>query len=134
MDESTQFNGERHDEKKKKDKARSFILKITGLLKSLATTASNAVSAACHAAPVIIVVFIDIVGACIKVSEQFDSIEGLYIVLHSFVERLQLLEGRLPPETVYQKQVTRTFSAILKFAVRYIRISQLLVKDGISAG
>ncbi|QKX53786.1 uncharacterized protein TRUGW13939_00866 [Talaromyces rugulosus] len=114
IEESTQFKKARHDNKKL-DKARSLIFRMANPLKLLATTASNSADAACPAAPVILVVFTEIIGACVKVSEQFDSIEGLYLVIHSFVDRLQLLEGSLPAKPVYQKQVTMTFSAILKF-------------------
>ncbi|KAK0641417.1 hypothetical protein B0T16DRAFT_496127 [Cercophora newfieldiana] len=44
------------------------------------------------------VAFIHIVGACVTLKEDLDSIEKLFEVVFSFVDRLCLLEAKLPPE------------------------------------
>ncbi|KAK2762609.1 hypothetical protein FQN54_000782 [Arachnomyces sp. PD_36] len=117
IQQCSDFTSARHN-KGKMDKARSVLSRLASPLSALLPVAGNIAGAACPAAPVIMVTFTHLIGACARVAEDLDLIESLFEVIHSFVDRLRLLEGKLPPEELYLKQVTNTYCAILKFCTK----------------
>ncbi|KAK5652941.1 hypothetical protein OQA88_9420 [Cercophora sp. LCS_1] len=117
IEECSSFKDARHD-KGMMDKSRTILFKISGPLSSIATCAGNAAGTAFPAAPVIMVAFAHIIGACARLSEDMDSIEKLYGVVNHFTDRLRLLGNKLPPEPEYLKRITETFCAILRFCTK----------------
>ncbi|KXJ86264.1 hypothetical protein Micbo1qcDRAFT_153102 [Microdochium bolleyi] len=106
------FSSFRHN-KGKVDKLRSTFAKNADIVQSIASHVANAASAAFPPAAALLTAFTYVMAAAKGVSDDYDMIESFFDIMNGFLERLSLLEARLPPESVYQTMLIRCFSAIL---------------------
>lgn len=113
----TVFQGVRNSSSKM-GKVRHFLVEYAVGVGKIARFVGDAAGAAYPPAPVLMAAFAHLVGACAAVSEDLDSIEKLYDIMSTFLERVALLEGKLPPERLYRKMIMEVFCALLAFCTR----------------
>jgi len=107
------FSKFRHD-KGLTDKLRSLVGRNTKIIQSVATHVANAASSAFPPSAAILTAFNYCLNASKAVSEDYDMIVSFFDVMNSFLERINLLEQRLPPDRSYQIFVMNVFNALLE--------------------
>jgi hypothetical protein len=50
------------------------------------------------------------------VSDDYDMIESFFKVMQVFLERLSLLEDKIPPQEAFQRPLVKVFSSLLKIS------------------
>ncbi|KAK0610047.1 hypothetical protein B0T17DRAFT_545786 [Bombardia bombarda] len=98
----------------KLDKIRTFIRDNGGIIQSIAENVATSASAAFPPSTAILTAFTCVLTAAKKVSEDFDVIESFFELMHTFMRRMSLLEGKLPTESQYQEALINVFAAILR--------------------
>jgi hypothetical protein len=77
---------------------------------------ANAATPALPPASAILTAFTYVMGAAKGVSDDYDMVESFFDIMNGFLERLSLLERKLPPEKPYQVSLIRVFSSILNLS------------------
>jgi hypothetical protein len=106
------FNTFRHDGGKV-DKLRSLASRNVDIIQGIAKHIGDAASSSFPPSTVIITAFTFVLNASKMVTEDYDMIMSFYDLMNSFLERISLLESKLPPETVYRVLLTKVFVALL---------------------
>ncbi|KAH8673354.1 hypothetical protein BX600DRAFT_508630 [Xylariales sp. PMI_506] len=109
------FTSWRHD-KTKVDKIRSVFAKNADIIQSIAGQVASAASASFPPAATILTAFTYVMSAAKGVSDDYNMVESFFDIMNGFLERLSLLESRLPPEKVYQTMLVRVFASILNLS------------------
>ncbi|KAF4304116.1 glyoxalase bleomycin resistance protein dioxygenase protein [Botryosphaeria dothidea] len=95
------------------DKLRHLVSKNSELILSAAKQISAAASASFPPAGTILTAFTWVMKASKDVSADYDVILTFFDIQHSFLERISLLESRLPAIETYQNILMRVFTSIL---------------------
>jgi len=90
------FGQFRHN-KGKLDKLRSVVSRNSELIQSLASNVANAASTAFPPSSAILTAFNLVMNASKAVSEDYEMIVSFFDIMHSFLERISMLEKKLPP-------------------------------------
>ncbi|KLU84503.1 hypothetical protein MAPG_03544 [Magnaporthiopsis poae ATCC 64411] len=106
------FSGFRHN-KGKVDKLRTVIARNADVVQSVATLVADAASAAFSPSAIILTAFTNVLNASKHVSDDYNAILGFFDLMNSFLERLSLLEGKLPRLPAFRKFVVQVFSSML---------------------
>ncbi|KAI0129137.1 hypothetical protein BJ170DRAFT_682921 [Xylariales sp. AK1849] len=106
------FTSWRHNQGKV-DKIRKTFARNAEIIQGIAVHIATAASAAFPPASAILTAFTYVMNAAKGVSDDYDIIESFFDIMNGFLERLSLLESKLPPEKVYQGLLMRVFTAIL---------------------
>lgn len=115
MDQENQLQGFkvlRHD-RGRLDKARSLVARNSEFIQKAAEMVADAASTSFPPSCAILTAFTCVMTAAKKVSENYDTVEAFFDVMNIFLQRLSLLEGKLPREPVYRTRVTRVFCSLL---------------------
>jgi hypothetical protein len=124
------FTSFRHN-KGKVDKIRSVIARNADIINNFADLVGDLASAAYPPSATILTAFTLVMSASKHVSEDYDMIEGFFDLMHSFLERLSLIEGKMPREREYQVMLVRVFSSFLDLSAiahQYCRKRGRLIK------
>ncbi|KAK0661719.1 hypothetical protein DIS24_g2303 [Lasiodiplodia hormozganensis] len=130
------FKNFRHDGQTT-DKLRSLVSKNSELIMSAAKQISSAASAAFPAAGTILTAFTWVMDASNNVSKDYDVIYTFFDIQHSFLERISIIEKKVPNIEIYQTIMMRVFTSILdlcRIATKYqkegrfIKWSKALIK------
>jgi hypothetical protein len=116
MDQENQlqtFKNLRHDESRL-DKARSMIAKNSEYIQKAAEMIADAASTAFPPSSGILTAITYVISTAKNVSADYDVIEAFLDVMGTFLQRLTLLEGKLPPEEAYRKRLMKVFCSLLK--------------------
>ncbi|KAL8294605.1 hypothetical protein RB597_007774 [Gaeumannomyces tritici] len=106
------FSGFRHN-KGKTDKLRTVVARNADVIQSVAALVANAASGAFPPAATVLTAFTYVLNASKHVSDDYNAILGFFDLMNSFLERLSLLEGKLPRLPAFQKFVVHVFSSML---------------------
>lgn len=98
------------------DKIRSCFARNAEIIEAVAGQVAGAASAAFPPASAILTAFTYVMSAAKGVSDDYDMIESFFDIMNGFLERLSLLEKKLPKESVYQTMLIRVFAAILNLS------------------
>jgi hypothetical protein len=79
----------------------------------MATQVSNAASAAFPPSSAILTAFTYVMNASKHVSEDYDMIESFFDIMQSFLQRLSLLENKIPAQRAFQEFLIKVFSSLL---------------------
>lgn len=109
LDSFTRF---RHD-KTAVDRLRHVIASNADHIQQAAGLVANAASAAFPPSSAILTAFTYVLNASKNVSKDYDLIEKFFDIMQSFLQRLSLLEGRIPQQEVFQQHVIKVFSSLL---------------------
>jgi hypothetical protein len=96
------------------DKLRSFVNSNSAIIQKVAENVLNAASASFPPSAAIVTALNMSLGASKAVSEDFDLIVTFYGAMNSFLERLSLLEDRVPKDRAYRKFLMNVFSDLLE--------------------
>lgn len=106
------FNQFRHD-KGKLDKLRSLIASNSEIIQGVASHIAEAASAAFPPSAAILTAFNYVLNASKVVSEDYDLIVSFFDIMNSFLERVSILENRMPNEWQFKKFLVNVFSSML---------------------
>ncbi|SPO01191.1 uncharacterized protein DNG_03938 [Cephalotrichum gorgonifer] len=106
------FSEYRHN-KGKVDKLRSLISKNSEIIIGVATHIANAASAAFPPSAAILTAFNYVMNASNAVSQDYDMIISFFDIMHSFLERISMLESRMPGEWQFRRFLINVFSAMM---------------------
>lgn len=109
------FKKFRHD-KGKLDKFRSLISSNADIIQGVAKHVADAASAAFPPSSAILTAFTLVMNASGHVSEDYDMIEGFFGIIQSFLQRLSLLEDKIPTQKAFQKFLINVFSSLMKLS------------------
>lgn len=107
------FKGFRHD-KSDFDKLRHTIATNSAHIQQVAGLVANAAASAFPPSAVILTAFNCVLNASTNVSADYDMIQSFFDLMQSFLQRLSLLEGRIPEQRAFQQHVVKVFSSLLK--------------------
>lgn len=132
------FSQYRHD-KSKVDKLRALVSHNSDIIVGVAGHVANAASAAFPPASAILTAFTYVMSASKAVSDDYDMIESFFDIMNSFLERLQILETKLPDSKNFKAVLMRVFVSLLgicaiarKYRIkgRFVRWAKNLVDNG----
>ncbi|KAF4466083.1 hypothetical protein FALBO_7062, partial [Fusarium albosuccineum] len=106
------FSEYRHD-KGKLDKLRSLVAQNSDIVVGVATHIANAGSAAFPPSAALLTAFNYVMNASRAVSEDYDMIVSFFDVMNSFLERISMLESRMPGEWQFRRFLVNVFSAMM---------------------
>lgn len=106
------FSDYRHD-KGKVDKLRSLVAQNSDIIISVATHIATAASTAFPPSVVILTAFNYVMNASRAVSDDFDLIVSFFDIMNSFLERISMLESRMPGEWQFRRFLVNVFSAMM---------------------
>ena len=106
------FSEYRHD-KGKLDKLRSIVASNSEIVLGVASHIANAASAAFPPSAAILTAFNYVMNASKAVSEDYDMIVSFFDVMNSFLQRISMLESRMPPEWQFRRFLINVFSAMM---------------------
>ncbi|KAJ3545081.1 hypothetical protein NM208_g2690 [Fusarium decemcellulare] len=106
------FSEYRHD-KGKLDKLRSLVASNSDIVVGVATHIANAGSAAFPPSAALLTAFNYVMNASRAVSEDYDMIVSFFDVMNSFLERISMLESRMPGEWQFRRFLVNVFSAMM---------------------
>lgn len=106
------FSEYRHN-KGKVDKLRSLISKNSEIVVGVATHIANAASAAFPPSSAILTAFNYVMNASKVVSEDYDMIVSFFDIMNSFLERVSMLQSRMPSEWQFRRFLVNVFSAMM---------------------
>ena len=109
------FNVFRHD-KGKLDRFRSMISSNADIIQGMAKPIADAASAAFPPSSAILTAFTYVMNASKHVSDDYDMIESFFSIMQSFLQRLSLLENKVPPQKAFQTFLINVFSSLLKLS------------------
>jgi hypothetical protein len=95
------------------DKLRGFVVRNTEIIKTVATHIADAASAAFPPSAAIVTAFNYCLNASQAVSDDYDLILNFFDSMNSFLERMSLLEHRLPKDRAYQVFVVNVLESLL---------------------
>ena len=95
------------------DKLRHLVNKNSDIILSAAKQISAAASASFPPAATILTAFTWIMKGAKDISADYDMIESFFDIMHSFLERISLLEGKLAAIPKYPIFLTRVFCSVL---------------------
>ena len=110
----------------KVDKLRHLVNKNSDIILSAARQISTAASASFPPAAAIMTAFTWIMKGAKDISADYDMVESFFDIMHSFLERIALLEGKLSVIQKYQVFLMRVFCSILAIC----SITSTYQKDG----
>ncbi len=96
------------------DKMRSCISKSTDLILTTAEHIAGAASGAFPPSAAILTAFTYVMKASQNVTKDYDKISSFFEELHDFLERIGMLESRMPSFQGYRSHLLRVFTAIMK--------------------
>lgn len=108
----TLFTEFRHN-KGKLDKLRSLVARNSAMIQSVAGSVVNAASTAFPPGAALLTAFNYVMNASKAVSEDYDMIVTFFDIMHSFLDRVSMLENRVPKEAPFQKFLINVFTALL---------------------
>ncbi|MBE3041805.1 AAA family ATPase [Candidatus Bathyarchaeota archaeon] len=106
------FGAFRHDSGKL-DKLRSLISTNSAIVIKVATHVATAASAAFPPSAAILTAFNYVMNASRAVSDDYDMIISFFDVMNSFLERVSMLESRMPGERPFRRFLVNVFSAMM---------------------
>ncbi|PVH82345.1 hypothetical protein DL98DRAFT_570587 [Cadophora sp. DSE1049] len=106
------FNKYRHN-KGLTDKFRSAISRNSDVIQSIAENVANAAATAFPPSATILTAFTYVMKASKNVSEDYDQIAAFFDIMSSMLERLSLLESKLPSAKNYKTILMRVFSSLM---------------------
>lgn len=106
------FKGFRHD-KGMVDMFRTIIADNANYIQAVANQVANAATAAFPPSSAILTAFTYVMTASKHVSEDYNTIQSFFDMMKSFLRRLALLEGKIPPREEFQRDLINVFSSIL---------------------
>ncbi|KAI9685512.1 MAG: hypothetical protein M1822_004370 [Bathelium mastoideum] len=95
------------------DRLRHFVNKNSDIVLSAAKQIGAAASASFPPAATIVTAFTWILKAAKDTSSDYDMIETFFSIMQSFLERISLLEHKLPAADTYQTMLARVFGSLL---------------------
>jgi hypothetical protein len=102
----------RHD-KGRVDKLRSLVSKNSQIIQSVASNIANAASSAFPPSTAILTAFNYVMTASKAVSDDYDMIVQFFDIVNSFLERVSMLEGRIPDMRPFQLHLMKVFKSLL---------------------
>ncbi|EON98245.1 hypothetical protein UCRPA7_6226 [Phaeoacremonium minimum UCRPA7] len=132
------FSQYRHD-KTKVDKLRALVSHNSDIIVGVAGHVANAASVAFPPASAILTAFTYVMSASKAVSDDYDMIESFFDIMNAFLERLQILESKLPDSKNFKAVLMRVFVSLLgicaiarKYRIkgRFVRWAKNLVDNG----
>ncbi|KAK3357835.1 hypothetical protein B0T25DRAFT_499441 [Lasiosphaeria hispida] len=115
MDQQAKLNAfvdKRHD-KGRLDTIRHFMSQNADIIQKVADNVASSASAAFPPSTAILTAFTHVMTASKHVSEDYDMIESFFGLMNTFMQRMSLLEGKLPREAAYQKPLVKVFCSML---------------------
>ncbi|KAH7417705.1 hypothetical protein BKA64DRAFT_769875 [Cadophora sp. MPI-SDFR-AT-0126] len=106
------FNKYRHN-KGLTDRFRSAISRNSDVIQSIAENVANAAATAFPPSATILTAFTYVMKASKNVSEDYDQIAAFFDIMSSMLERLSLLESKLPSAKNYKTILMRVFSSLM---------------------
>jgi len=106
------FKQFRHN-KGKVDRLRSLVSFSADHIQCVTTQIASAASIAFPPCAAILTAFTYVLTASKHVSDDYDTIEGFFDMMQSFLRRLSLLEGKIPPRKQFQQDLIMVFSSML---------------------
>ena len=95
------------------DKLRHFVNQSSGIILSVGQQISAAASASFPPAAAIMTAFTWLMKGANDTSADYEMIESFFDIMHSFLERISLLEGKLSVIPKYPNFLTRVFCSVL---------------------
>ncbi|KAM3425267.1 hypothetical protein BST61_g7215 [Cercospora zeina] len=121
------FHSFRHNQKKV-DKLRSLFMANIGYIESGAQQLVAAATPAFPPAAAIGTALTYMLSACKQVSADYDVVNAFFEDMNAFLQRITILESRLPAYPAYRNCLMDVFTSILKmcgFATKYIELGRL---------
>lgn len=109
------FKQFRHN-KGKLDKLQTLFASNADYVQAAAKQIAGAASTAFPPSSVILTAFTYVLTASKHVSDDYNIIESFFDVMHCFLRRLSLLEGRIPPRKEFHQDMMAVFSSILSLS------------------
>jgi hypothetical protein len=106
------FSVFRHD-KGRVDKLRSLVSKNSQIIQSVASNVANAASSAFPPSAAILTAFNCVMNASKAVSDDYDMIVQFFDIVNSFLERVSMLEDRIPDMRPFQLHLMKVFKSLL---------------------
>jgi hypothetical protein len=106
------FSVFRHD-KGRVDKLRSLVSKNSQIIQSVASNIANAASSAFPPSAAILTAFNCVMNASKAVSDDYDMIVQFFDIVNSFLERVSMLEDRIPDMRPFQLHLMKVFKSLL---------------------
>ncbi|KAF2215757.1 hypothetical protein CERZMDRAFT_35005, partial [Cercospora zeae-maydis SCOH1-5] len=125
--EMNAFHSFRHNQKKV-DKLRSLFMANIGYIESGAQQLVAAATPAFPPAAAIGTALTYMLSACKQVSADYDVVNAFFEDMNAFLQRITILESRLPAYPAYRNCLMDVFTSILKmcgFATKYIELGRL---------
>ncbi|KAK3380777.1 hypothetical protein B0T24DRAFT_200521 [Lasiosphaeria ovina] len=125
-DEMKKFHKFRHDDKKV-DTLRSLLSQNLGLIEQGAQQLISAATPAFPPAAAIATAVTWMLSACQQVSADYDVVEVFFNDMNSFLNRVIILEKRMPQHRAYRNCLMEVFTAFLKmcgFATEYTKLGR----------
>lgn len=96
------------------DKLRGLVSRNTVIIRTVAENIATAASAAFPPSAAVLTAFNVILNGSKAVSDDYDLIVSFFDIVNSFLERISLLESRVPKEKAYQVFLIKVFAALLE--------------------
>jgi hypothetical protein len=93
-----------------------LISRNADIIQRIATSVVDAACAAFAPSSAILTAFTFVMTASKHVSDDYDMIESFFKVMQVFLERLSLLEDKIPPQEAFQRPLVKVFSSLLKLS------------------
>ncbi|GIZ42161.1 hypothetical protein CKM354_000543900 [Cercospora kikuchii] len=125
--EMNSFHKFRHNQKKV-DKLRSLFMANIGYIETGAQQLVAAATPAFPPAAAIGTALTYMLSACKQVSADYDVVNAFFEDMNAFLQRITILESRLPAYPAYRNCLMDVFTSILKmcgFATKYIELGRL---------
>ncbi|KAF8860934.1 hypothetical protein BDZ45DRAFT_293513 [Acephala macrosclerotiorum] len=106
------FNSYRHN-KGLTDRLRSMISKNSDVIQSVANNIANSASSAFPPSAAILTAFTYVMKASKNVSTDYDQVSAFFEIMYSLMERLALLETKLPSAKNYKTILMRVFTSLM---------------------
>jgi fungal STAND N-terminal Goodbye domain len=106
------FSVFRHD-KGRVDKLRTLVSKNSAIIQSVASNIATAASGAFPPSAAILTAFNCVMNASKAVSDDYDMIVQFFDIVNSFLERVSMLEDRIPDMRPFQLHLMKVFKSLL---------------------
>jgi hypothetical protein len=125
-DRDTKFRAFRHDETKM-DNFRTLVSRSLGPIEKVGSMVASAASASFPPTIVVFTVVTYLIKTANSVSADYDKIIGFFEELDSYLDRLKILEGNIPPElTIALARVLTSVLILCGISAKYIKTKRLV--------
>ncbi|KAH8893455.1 hypothetical protein GQ53DRAFT_840505 [Thozetella sp. PMI_491] len=116
QEEQLQLFGQFRHDKGRVDKLRTLVSKNSAIIQNVATYVANAASTAFPPSAAILTAFNYVMSASKAVSEDYDMVVQFFDIMNSFLERIAMLENRMPDLKQFQVFLMNVFKSLLTLA------------------